>query len=116
MGSDASVLIIHFLIFVFLNLKVSFNLLHAKQTDRASSSKASSANDVLLVKLTEVEEDVPEEKIPEEPTANISSGSSLRPSSIPARIHKDSLREVSELEPIDEQSERLESTSLEEEK
>lgn len=85
-----------------------------QQTDRASSSKGPStaSTEVLLVKLAEVE-DLEEEVAEESNTASISSGSTLRPTSIPARTHKDSLREVSELEPIDEQSERLDSTSLE---
>lgn len=81
--------------------------------------------------LAEVEEDGPEEEdaketspivlnssclrpiVAEETTANVSSNLPLRPVAVSARTHKDSGREVPELEPIDEHGERLESASLE---
>lgn len=62
----------------------------------------------------EEEEEGPKREAVEEVITNSSNGSSLRPAAIPPRSHKDSLREVSELEPINEQSEHLDSTSLEE--
>ena len=86
--------------------------------------------------MAEVEEDVPEEEetteetaeensvsiaVPlpprpvtvEETPATVSNNPLMRSISIAPRIHRDSGREVSELEPIDEQGERLDSTSLE---
>lgn len=64
--------------------------------------------------MAEEEEDGPTEEITSDIAAIISNGSSMRPPLVvAARTHKDSLREVSELEPIDEQGERHESTSVE---
>lgn len=65
--------------------------------------------------MAEVEEDDPEEENVKDPNTNITSGMSFRPIVVPPRIHKDSSREVSELEPINEQSEHVDSISLEEE-
>ena len=62
--------------------------------------------------MAEVEEAGPEEEAAQKEDTIPSSASSFRPINPAARTHKDSGREVTELEPIDEQSERLESASL----
>ena len=64
--------------------------------------------------MAEVEEDCPEEEVVEE-TVSVPVSSSIRPPVvIPPRTHLDSVREITELEPIDEHGdERLESTSIE---
>ncbi|XP_057367856.1 bestrophin-1-like [Daphnia carinata] len=87
----------------------------ASQTDRASTSKtAALPKKIHVVPLAEEEEDGPAEEITSDIAAIISNSSSMRPPLVvAARTHKDSLREVSELEPIDEQGERHESTSVE---
>lgn len=64
--------------------------------------------------MAEVEEDCPEEDVVEEAVAVVTSISSQRPPVVvPPRNHLDSVREITELEPIDEHGERLESTSIE---
>ncbi len=82
-----------------------------QQTDRSSSSKASKK---VHVPLTELEsEDCPEEDVNEETVAVVPTISSQRPPVVvPPRTHLDSVREITELEPIDEHGERLESTSI----
>jgi hypothetical protein len=66
------------------------------------------------VPLAEVEEDCPEEDVVEETVAVVPTISSQRPPVVvPPRTHLDSVREITELEPIDEHGERLESTSIE---
>ena len=62
--------------------------------------------------MAEVEEDCPEEDAEE--TVSVLVSSSIRPPIVvPPRTHLDSVREITELEPIDEHGERLESTSIE---
>lgn len=75
-----------------------------KQTDRAAPSKG-------RIPLAEVEEVNQEEEVAQ--TDESVSSSSFRPISAPTRTHKDSVREVTELEPIDEQSERPDTASPE---
>ena len=93
-----------FLFFAFL----IFSLI--QQTDRASTSKASKK---AHVPLAEVEEDCPEEDVEETVVVVPSSLSQRPPVVLPPRTHLDSVREITELEPIDEHGERLESTSIE---
>ena len=62
--------------------------------------------------MAEVEEDCPEEDAEE--TVSVLVSSSIRPPIVvPPRTHLDSVREITEFEPIDEHGERLESTSIE---
>ncbi len=72
--------------------------------DRAPSTKTRSP-------LAEVEEVKAEEEEEDSTAVNPPAAVSRPPVSNPPRIHKDSGREIMELEPIDEQSERLESSS-----
>lgn len=89
---------------------ILINVLIAQQTDRAAVPPT-------RIPLTEVEEDVAgEEEVKididtKNPTSSVPTPA--RPIVNPSpRIHKDSGREVAELEPIEEQSERLESSSV----